>query len=276
MSGAWSNDQLNSIIVYSPTTGHVILQVDQTGLYFTNTDDGGYFKVVTGNPDDNNGVSVELQPPDSAVAGVTYTSPGAIYGAETATGNPGEVQGITTILSPSLNGGQSSAIFLDSTTNLGQPTEIQFLADGLFGPQINEIGQGNVDEGGTPSYTSNNFTGTEIAADYISEIYGTFSGSRRYEGRWSGTVQSSTSGDTVGLRLYTGPNKTSLTGATQISDYGRITCPSSNQPVPFFVSAGFNGIPGKFLLLGARRTSGSGTCFVTINYRRCEDTVAAY
>lgn len=277
-NGAWSNEQLNEIFVYDAQTGTLILRIDSTGLYYYNVANGSFFKVaISPNPDFDTAVAAYFQPGPSSVPGVVYTTPGYVIAGEYSP-SAGVVSPQLALVSPSSTGKADCEIDLVGQSNTS-PTDnstIVFHAAFLAGYFGNQIGQGTLDEGTEVSYTSANFTGTEIAADYVSERIGDFSTTRSYKMEWTGTVQSSTAGDRVGLRMYTGPNNNNLTGATQIFDYGQITIAAANIPQPFHVDAVFNGVPGKFGLLGARRASGSGTCFLTINFRLCEDNVGAF
>lgn len=273
-NGAWSNDQLNQIFVYDAATGTLILRVDSTGLYYYNVTNGSYFKVGVDTQDTSNNVAIFVQPGNSAIPGVTWSAPGEIIGGEVING--AETSGEIVLLSPQIGTkvrGQINILGQDSSS-VTDDSEIDLLAADLFGNQFNVIGQGTVDDGA--NYTTNNFSSTtEVAADWAGETYGTMVTSRFYEGRWTGTVQSSTAGDRVGLRLYTGPSKTSLAGSTLLFDYGQITIAAANTPQPFFVDTEFGGVPGQFLLLGARRASGSGTCFLNIGMRKIIDLVPA-
>lgn len=277
-NGAWSNDQLNEIFVYDSQTGTLILRIDSTGLYYYNVANGSFFKVaVSPFPLDGAAVAAYFQPGPSSVPGVVYDTPGYVIGGENSP-SAGVVSPQIAVVSPRITGKTYSEVELigQSNTSPTDDSTIIFRAAFLGGTFNNQIGQGTVDDGTVVSYTSANFTGTEIAADYVSERLGTFSTTRSYKMEWTGTVQSSTAGDRVGLRMYTGPNNNNLTGATQIFDYGQITIASANIPQPFHVDAVFNGVPGKFGLLGARRVSGTGTCFLTINFRLCEDNTGAF
>lgn len=278
-NGAWSNDQLNSIFIYDAQTGQLIMRVDENGIYYYNVANGSYFAVGTGIGSSlPNQVAALWYPGPSSLPGVTFEFPAEVVSAELVSG--GQSFPVMVLSSPNVTGKTWAQIDLAGTPSgtSGDASQIGFNAAFLFGKFENQIGQGTSDEGGggTAGYTSANFTTTEIAADYTDERYGTYSTTRRYYMQWSGTVQSSTAGDRIGLRMYTGPNKSNLTGATQIRDYGQITIAAANIPQPFHVAAPFNGIPGQFGLLGARRVSGSGTCFLTFNYRLCQDTIGSY
>jgi hypothetical protein len=275
-NGAWSNDQLNEIFVYDAQTGTLILRIDSTGFYYYNVSNGSYFSVGVGITNDS--VASFWMPGASSIPGVTYEHAGEIIATEIVSVPGVTALPILNIFSPTTTGKLKSQISLagQSNTSAVDDSQIEFIAALIISRNLNEIGQGTVDDGTVVSYTSANFTGTEIAADYVSERLGVFSTTRCYKMQWTGTVQSSTAGDRVGLRMYTGPNNNNLTGATQIFDYGQITIAAANIPQPFHVDAVFNGVPGKFGLLGARRVSGSGTCFLTINFRLCEDNTGAF
>lgn len=277
-NGAWSNDQLNAIFVYDSQTGTLILRIDSTGLYYYNVANGSFFKVaVSPFPVDGAAVAAFFQPGASSVPGVVYATPGYVIAGEFSP-SAGVVSPRLVLVSPGITGKADCEIDLigQSNTSSTDNSTISFRSAYFTGTFGNEIGQGTVDAGTEASYPSANFTGTEIAADYVSEGQGVFSTTRSYKMEWTGTVQSSVAGDRVGLRIYTGPNNNNLTGATQRFDYGQITIAAANTPQPFHVDAVFNGVPGKFGLLGARRVSGTGTCFLTINFRLCEDNVGAF
>lgn len=270
-NGAWSNDQLNQIFVYDATTGTLILRIDSTGLYYYNVANQSFFK-VTGAPNDStNTVSAQFGPGVSSVASVSYAVPGLIVGGENVF-SPTSVAGKMYLVSPRISHTNIGAnINLISQSNLSavDDSQIDLYAAFLFGKNGNQIGQGTVDSGA--NYATASYTGTEIVADYCSEAVGVMSTTRVYEGRWTGVLQSSVAGDKIGLRIYTNASKTSLTGAVQIIDYGSITIAAANTSQPFFVDTSIVGVPGKFLLLGARRISGTGTCQMLIGQRKLSD-----
>ena len=280
-SGAWSNDQQNTLFLYDASTGKLYLRIDSTGLYYMNLANGSYFQVqVSPFTIDAGAVEIVLQPGTSSVPGVVYDRSAAIIGGELISLNTaGKVWPELVMISPAMVGKGHSVIEMvgQSNTSATDDSSIQFGAAFVFGNSGNEMSQGSYDEGG--GYTSANFTSTEIAADYINVSEGGLMvSSRRYEGRWHGTAQSTVAGDRIGLRIYSGPNTTSLTGATLLCDYGQVTVPAANVGAPFGVNWGYNGLvaPNTNLILGARRASGTGTCSVTINYRRAEDSIEAY
>lgn len=278
-NGAWSNDQLNQILVYDVDGTTVILRVDSDGLYYYNVANGSFFKVaISPFPVDHGAVAIFLNPGESSIPGVVYGASAFIIGGELELpGEPGTVAPELFLESPKITGKAAAQFILLGETNTSagvDDSEIDLGAAFIFGLNSNEIGGGTLDEGG--GYSSNNFTTTEIAADYSSASYGIMVTTRRYHMQWSGTVQSSAAGDRVGLRLYHGPNQTSLTGATQMVDFGQITIAAANIPQPFHVIWTFNGVTDPFILLGARRVTGSGTCFLTTTCRKDEDVVGAY
>lgn len=277
-NGAWSNDQLNQILVYDPFTGTLILSVDDSGLYYLNVENGSYFKVtVSPFPVDNGAIAVLLQPGASSVPGVVYATPGYIIGGEFIDPDtPGLVAPELVLTSPMITGKKHAVVELFGQTNLSatDDTSIGFEAMYLVGNEGSEMGHGTLDEGG--GYDSNSFTTTEIAADYSNQAYGFMSTARRYHMRWTGTMQCTSAGARIGLRIYHGPNQNNLTGATLIEDCGETTIAAANVAQPFHVETTFNGVTDPYILLGARRTSGTGTCFLTTTCRKDEDVVGAY
>lgn len=267
----WSNDQLNAIYVYNASTGALLLSVDQKGLYLANSADGSYFKVESRHSTIGvqDIIAVELQPPNSVIAGVTYSFAELV--ADENLLSAGHAIPELVISSPYSTGKMAALINLQgqSNTSAADDSVILLSAAFLLGKNGSQIGQGTLDSGA--NYATASFTGTEIAADYCAEAVGVMVTTRVYEGRWTGTMQSSVSGDKIGLRLYTGPTKNSLVGATQLFDYGQTTIGAANTAQPFFVDTEFVGVPGKFFILGARRASGTGTCILNIGQRKLSD-----
>jgi hypothetical protein len=270
MSGAWSNDQLNSLFIYNPLTGDLLLSIDATGIYFTAPIAGAGLKIAA-TPDTGGyaiiginlagGGEILLHPPNSAVAGVTYSSSGFVVASELVN-SPTNVQGYTTISSPVITGKSQCFLALVGGSNTSPP-EDSYAAwsamSQMVGPNNNQMGFGCVYRTNTTS--SFNFTATtDTITDVLVETNGVMSAARVYEAEFMGQVKSGTAGDQVGFRLYAANSATSLTGAVLLRDWGVVKIDTATVGQPVYLRELFAGVPGKFLILACRRTSGAGTC----------------
>ena len=282
----WSNDQLNEIEIYDPLTQELILSVDENGFRYVVgskeyvidatsmlgrvlPDDGSYAAIV---PLTAFGTTrFELSPADHdgtpwALAGFvscaqTEDSPG-VWRPRTTVSSPAPVDDITTTAQISMYGEDTA----------GGESFLQMFADQLLGQKAAQISQGTLD-----SYTGTTFLNFTAATDAaVDALLATWFGTgmistRIYEAAFSGTVTSSIVNDRIGLRLYKN-SANNLTGATQIADFGQIRVDVASVAQPFRVDAEFTGdASNPYIILAARRASGTGTCNVTTIYRRLAD-----
>lgn len=275
-NGAWSNDQLNSIFIYSAGTGRLILSVDDTGFLYNGTaNNGSYVKLQTNLDTPIPSTAVRLQPPNSADPDVVYKYPGDIFATEFV-GSGGRTHGELLLFSPQIGELFSSYLSLGSQSIEGgaasqDDTSITLNAGFMYGPDNSDISQGMVD------FAAQSFTatigGTEVVFDWMGgpNSYGRMVASRLYTVRFVGTIRSTSAGDRVRCRIYSGPNNNNLTGATLLGDTGTTTIAVAGVDQPWSAEWSFTGAPGKYLLLATQRVSGAGTPSLTTNSRAVVD-----
>jgi len=139
MSGAWSNDQLNSLFIYD-INGNLILTVTETGIAYIvpgrrfdldatglliqpDPADGGHLLLTT---DPSLGAVILLKPKDSTVPGATFTARGAAFvGENTLSGS----QPFLSLLSPAVNNLTRARIDLIGESSTGSVRQIEIEAE---------------------------------------------------------------------------------------------------------------------------------------------------
>lgn len=286
-NGAWSNDQLNSLYIYSATDGSLILSVDSAGFEYVGdgTDvvidsdglgvarspfDGSYVQISTF----SDGTFLYLQPQFSSIPGATYTIPAIVVADENVLTPGTQAQGYVILESPSINGQSRGNIVVTGTSNTGAfKPEIQLNANQIYGINKNIIGGGTVDT--YPGLFSTNFTGTRTIIDYCRpNAVGVMTTDRAYEVEFNFGIQSTGTGTSnlADLAIYAANSSTSLTGATLLYDYGTFDGTFKQMTMKWT----FNGLPNKYIVLTGQRTSGTGTFTLFGNYRKLQDVCNSF
>jgi hypothetical protein len=281
----WSNDTLNSLYVYSATTGALILSVDETGFEFIadgndatidefgiglakDPFDGSYVQIATF----TDGTVIFLQPQFSTIPGATYTIPASLLADENVITPGTQAQGYLALRSPSINGKTRGEIIITGESNTsGFLPEIQLNAQSLYGVNKNMIGAGTVDT--YPGLFNTNFTTVRTIFDFCRpNAVGVMSASRAYEVEFNFSMSATVTSSVANLQIYAANSSSSLTGATLLYDAGNF----GGTFVQYSLKWTFDGVPGKYIVISGLRTTGTGTFTGFANYRKLQDVCNAF
>jgi hypothetical protein len=155
VSGAWSNDQLNSLFIYD-VNGNLILTVTETGIAYiapsrrfdldttglkiqAEPADGGYVQLTT---DSSLGAVIFLQIANSAVPGVTFTQTGAVWVDENVFPGNESIPSLN-LTSPAVNNLTRSSISLDGESSTsGTPSKVQISTDEVYSIALQNYNNG--------------------------------------------------------------------------------------------------------------------------------------
>lgn len=276
----WTNDQLNNLYIYKSSDGTLLLSVDEKGFLF---DGEGQFVTIdefgltiSRDPDDGSSIQIAsfddgstlfLEPQFSVVPGAVFTVPGTVVADENVITPGVQTQGYVVIRSPSVNDNDRGELIITGDSNTGGfQSEMQLNCHQLYGYNRNIIGNGTVDT--YPGLFTTNFTTTQTIFDYCRPNgAGVMTTDRSYEIEYNFSFSSTNTGDSIGLRIYSAVSATSLTGAVLIYDAGTFNASFTQMSLKYT----FNGLPGRYIVLAGRRSSGTGTCTGFGNYRKLQD-----